>query len=59
MSKTATSQTHWSGLPFPPPGDLPDPKINQASSPLHADSLSLSQQESPMVGVGWGAVCIE
>ena len=47
------------GLPFPPPGDLPDPKINQASSPLHADSLPLSQQESPMVGVGWGAVCIE
>ena len=20
-------QEHWSGLPFPPPGDLPDPGI--------------------------------
>ena len=20
-------QEHWSGLPFPPPGDLPDPRI--------------------------------
>ena len=25
-------QEHWSGLPFPPPGDLPDPGIEQADS---------------------------
>ena len=33
---------HWSGLPFPPPGDLPDPGIEPMSpeSPvLQADSL--------------------
>ena len=24
-------QEHWSGLPFPPPGDLPDPGIRPAS----------------------------
>ena len=37
-------QEHWSGLPFPPPGDLPDPGIEPASptSPaLQADSLPL------------------
>ena len=24
-------QEHWSGLPFPPPGDLPDPGIEPLS----------------------------
>ena len=24
-------QEYWSGLPFPPPGDLPDPGIEPAS----------------------------
>ena len=33
---------HWSGLPFPSPGDLPDPGIKPGSPPLQADAL-LSQ----------------
>ena len=32
-------QEHWSGLPFPPPGDLPDPVIELESPALQADSL--------------------
>ena len=32
-------QEYWSGLPFPPPGDLPDPGIKLRSSTLQADSL--------------------
>ena len=35
-------QKYWSGLPFPPPGDLPDPGFKPASpgSPaLQVDSL--------------------
>ena len=34
-------QEYWSGLPFPPPGDLPDPGINLLSlmSPALADRL--------------------
>ena len=32
-------QEYWSGLPCPPPGNLPDPKIKPGSSPLQADSL--------------------
>ena len=29
----------WSRLPFPPPGDLPDPGIEPASPALQAESL--------------------
>ena len=35
-------QEYWSGLPFPPPGDLPDPGVNPASPTLQAGSLPLS-----------------
>ena len=41
-------QEHWSGLPFPPPGDLPDPRIQSASPvslSLQTDSLLLSHWE--------------
>ena len=30
---------YWSGLPFPSPGDLPDPGIEPESPALQADSL--------------------
>ena len=32
-------QEYWGGLPFPPPGDLPDPGIQPTSPALQADSL--------------------
>ena len=32
-------QEYWSGLPFPPPGDLPNPGIEPRSPPLQADTL--------------------
>ena len=37
-------QEYWSGLPFPYPGDLPDPGIEPMSSTLQADALT---SESP------------
>ena len=37
-------QECWSGLPFPSPGDLPDPAIEPGSPTLQADSL-LSEPE--------------
>ena len=43
-------QEYWSGLPFPPPGDLPDPGIEPASPvapELQADCLLLNHQGSP------------
>ena len=42
-------QEHWSGLPFPPPGDLPNPGIESVSlvaPTLQVDSLPLSHQGS-------------
>ena len=32
-------QEYWSGLPFPSPGDLPDPGIKPGSPALQVDSL--------------------
>ena len=32
-------QEYWSGLPFPSPGDLPDPGIKPGSTAVQADSL--------------------
>ena len=32
-------QEYWSGLPFPSPGDLPNPGIKPGSPALQADSL--------------------
>ena len=32
-------QEYWSGLPFPSPGDLPDPGIKSGSPVLQADAL--------------------
>ena len=37
-------QERWSGLPFPSPGDLPDPGIEPGSRELQADAL---QSEPP------------
>ena len=34
-----SKQEYWSGLPFPSPGDLPDPGIEPESPALQADSL--------------------
>ena len=31
LSMGFSRQAHWSELPFPPPGDLPDPQIKPAS----------------------------
>ena len=32
-------QEYWSGLPFPSPGELPDPGIKPRSPALQADAL--------------------
>ena len=47
LSMGFTRQEYWSGLPFPPPRDLPDPRIKPASTALQVDSSPLSRQGSP------------
>ena len=40
---------YWSGLPCPPPSDVPDPGIEATSPALQTDSSLLSHQESPFI----------
>ena len=42
LSVGFSSQGYWSRLPFPAPGDLPDPGMEPVSPALQADSLPLS-----------------
>ena len=39
LSMGLSRQGYWRGLPFPSPGDLPDPGIKPRSPTLQADSL--------------------
>ena len=40
LSMGFSRQEYWSGLPFPSPGDLPDPDIEPRSHALQADALT-------------------
>ena len=42
LSMGLPRQEHWSGLPFPSPGDLPNPGIKRTSLAWQADPLPLS-----------------
>ena len=44
QSMEFSRQEYWSGLPFPSPGDLPNPRIEFGSPALQADTLP---SESP------------
>ena len=49
VSMEFSRQEYWSGLPFPSPGDLPNPGIEHQSPALQADSLPLRHQEAQFV----------
>ena len=40
-------QEYWSGLPFPSPGDLPDPRIEPRSPTFQADALTTEPPGKP------------
>ena len=42
-------QKYWSGLPFSPPGDLPDTGIESGSLALQADSLLTEPPGKPQL----------
>ena len=44
LSKGFSRQEHWSGLPFPSPGGLPNPGIEPGSPALQANSLLSESQ---------------
>ena len=40
-------QEYWSGLPFPPPGDLPDPRIEPGISGISCIASEFFTTEPP------------
>ena len=52
LSMGFSRQEYWSGLPFPSPGDLPDPGIEPISPTLQADSLPSEPPGSPNTSLG-------
>ena len=47
LSMGFSRQEYWSGLPFPSPGDLPDPGIEPRSPALRADALPSGPPGNP------------
>ena len=50
LSMGFSRQEYWSGLPFPSPGDLPDPGMEPGSPALEADALT---SEPHVQGTSW------
>ena len=46
-------QKYWSGLPFPSPGDLPDPGMEPRSPTFQADTLTSEPTGKPATGENW------
>ena len=60
LSMGFSRQEYWNGLPFPSPGDLPDPGIEPRSPTLQADTLPSEPPGKPMdvrVGLTKKAKC--
>ena len=56
LSMGFSRQEYWSGLPFPSPGDLPDPVIEPGSPKLQADALPSEPPGKPKdhkVSITW------
>ena len=59
LSMGFSRQEYCSGLPLPPPGDLPDPGIEPMSPAMVVDSLPVSHQGSPILNLLVIFVCIK
>ena len=53
LSMGFSRKEYWSGLPFPSPGDLPDPGVKPGSPALQADVLPSEPPGKPQ----WEAEC--
>ena len=51
LSMGSSRQEYWSGLPFPSPGDHPDPGIEPGSPALQADVLTSEPAGKPSFGL--------
>ena len=57
LSMGFPKQEYWSGFPFPPPGDLPNPGIKPRSHALQVDSL-LSEPPGKPKNAGVGSLSL-
>ena len=48
LSMGFSRQEYWSGLPFPSPGNLPDPGIEPGAPALQAEALPSEPPEKPL-----------
>ena len=53
LSMGFSRQQYWSGLPFHPPGDLPDPGFKPESPALQAASLPATPSGKPQKKMVW------
>ena len=51
LSTEFIKQEYWSGLPFPPPGYLPDPGIELASPALAGGFFTTEPLEKPVARI--------
>ena len=51
LSVGFSRQEYWSGLPFLPPGDLPDPGIQPTSPTVAGGFFTTESPGKPIVGV--------
>ena len=51
LSMGFSRKEYWSRLPFPSPGDLPDPGIEPGSPTLEADALTSEPPGKPKKGI--------
>ena len=49
LSMVFSRQEYWSGLPFPSPGDLPDPGIEPGSPAFQVDALTSEPPGKPII----------
>ena len=56
LSMEFSRQEYWSGLPFPSPGDLPDPGIEPTSPALAGRFFTTAPPGKPMEGGGRGVI---
>ena len=49
LSMRFSRQEYWSGLPFPPPGDLPDPETELISPTLAGELFTIEPPGKSML----------
>ena len=56
LSMGFSREEYWSGLPFPPPGHLPNPGIEPGSPAFHEDSLPSEPPGKQSSLTCWGVI---